>query len=165
MFFVLLFLFLAFIAWPITGAGTSNLEYCSSMNTGSGHLASMFDIGEPIFETSLTALDVSVYQSNGKCKKHCDNFAFAIVQNDHCWCSSLAPAGQTNTDSSKCGDQCPGYPPDPCGNTEKGLYGYIQMPMDMPTGTASVSTTMSTTTAPPVSSSHSFLQLDCSREP
>ncbi|RJE24055.1 ER membrane protein Wsc4 [Aspergillus sclerotialis] len=121
-------LILALASWPISGANTGGLTYCSSQNTG----------------TFLA--NTSIYQSNGNCQKYCtDDYAFGILQGKNCWCSNLAPASEANTDSSKCGDGCPGYPDDPCGNAGDGLYAYLEMDLKMPSGTASLSTTGSAT--------------------
>ncbi|MCJ1470829.1 hypothetical protein MMC07_009476 [Pseudocyphellaria aurata] len=90
--------------------------YCSSENTGD-------DL------PSATSL----YQSNGLCFTHCsDNYAFAIVQYQHCWCSDYIPAETTSV--SSCGEDCPGFPDEKCGSLSAGLFGYIALSKS-PSGT------------------------------
>ncbi|KAK8202241.1 hypothetical protein M8818_005768 [Zalaria obscura] len=84
-------------------------SYCSSENTGSG-----YDV------------DYDIYQSNGACHDTCvDNYAFAIVQYQNCWCSNYAPAD--TVDVSECNTDCPGYPDEQCGNSDQDLFGYIKL--------------------------------------
>ncbi|MCJ1234456.1 hypothetical protein MMC14_002417 [Varicellaria rhodocarpa] len=93
-----------------------NIEYCSSENTGSG-------------SNALTAQ----FQSNGLCHDNClAQFAFAIVQGSSCWCSNYVPFDTTTT--TLCGQDCPGFPSDKCGNTTAGFFGYIALSVQ-PSGT------------------------------
>ncbi|KAH0354087.1 hypothetical protein KCU81_g1035, partial [Aureobasidium melanogenum] len=102
--------------------------YCSSQNTGSN-----FD--------AVT----DIYQSNGACQKTCvDNYAFAIVQYQQCWCSNYAPADQV--DVSECNQSCPGYPDDKCGDKDNGLYGYIKL-NNSPSGTLGSGSASSSTSS------------------
>ncbi|OKL61394.1 hypothetical protein UA08_03847 [Talaromyces atroroseus] len=112
------------------------IEYCSDENTA-----------------SASTLQRSIYQSNGLCQTQCNaDYAFAVLQGKDCWCSDYVPASQTDT--SDCNTSCPGYPSDLCGNTDKGLYGYIAMSNVEPSGTAT-GTTDATGTATASSSSSS----------
>ncbi|KAL4788642.1 hypothetical protein BJX76DRAFT_315287 [Aspergillus varians] len=116
---------LGLLAWvSITTSGDSSLTYCSSDSTGSG------------------SGNFSIYQSNGYCTDHCSGSAFAILQGKNCWCSDIAPNDDTSVDTSKCDDDCPGFPDDSCGSTKEGLYAYIQI--GSPSGTASASSTSTT---------------------
>ena len=72
------------------------------------------------------------FQSNGLCFDNCKaKYAFAVVQGSRCWCSDYVPASST----TGCDETCPGYGQESCGNTKKGLYGYISLP-NAPKGTA-----------------------------
>ncbi|KAK5137847.1 hypothetical protein LTR08_006615 [Meristemomyces frigidus] len=109
--------------------------YCSSENTGSDY-AAVFNI----------------YQSNGACLGQCrQNYAFAVVQYQNCWCTNFVPADQQSV--SNCNQNCPGYPADKCGNEDEGLFGYIELNIQ-PSGTAgaAASTQASSTLAVAVSS-------------
>ncbi|GIZ45314.1 hypothetical protein CKM354_000848700 [Cercospora kikuchii] len=92
-------------------------QYCSSDNTGSDFNA-------------IT----NIYQSNGACRDSCaSEYAFAVVQWQSCWCTNVAPGDTTSV--SDCGEDCPGYPSEKCGNRDSGLYGYIALNRS-PTSTA-----------------------------
>lgn len=93
----------------------------------------------------LTIIDFSIYQSNGNCKEHCSDSAFGILQDKNCWCSDIAPSEDSRVSTSKCDDNCPGFPSDSCGNSDEGYYAYIQL--GEPSGTASASSTSSTSTS------------------
>ncbi|ELR07053.1 hypothetical protein, variant [Pseudogymnoascus destructans 20631-21] len=83
------------------------IAYCAGINTAS------------------RAGNYSIYQSNGLCQTFCQqSFAFAIVQDNLCWCSNYAP-GASTASISKCSNECPGYPADLCGGAD--LYGYIKL--------------------------------------
>ncbi|RDW77013.1 hypothetical protein BP6252_05066 [Coleophoma cylindrospora] len=87
--------------------------YCSSLNTAS------------------TGKNSSLYQSNGLCHDFCiDSYAFAVLQDEGCWCSNYVPASTVST--SNCDTACPGYPSDMCGGNN--LYGYIALTLS-PSGT------------------------------
>ncbi|KAK9323715.1 hypothetical protein V1517DRAFT_319665 [Lipomyces orientalis] len=118
-------------------ADDNNLfTYCSSQNTGSGF--------NPVYNT---------WQSYGACLSTCQSeYALAILQDFQCWCSNEAPGD--STELSLCSvDSCPGYPSDPCGNLEKGLYGYISIAP--PSGTAGASSPSSTSARHTTSASSS----------
>ncbi|MCJ1428378.1 hypothetical protein MMC29_006287 [Sticta canariensis] len=98
--------------------------YCSSQNTG---------------DDSPAASDL--YQSNGWCSTNCrDNYAFAIVQYQHCWCSDYIPAETTSIGS--CDEDCPGFPAERCGSSSAGLFGYIALSKS-PSGTLGVASSSS----------------------
>ncbi|PWY90840.1 hypothetical protein BO70DRAFT_368065 [Aspergillus heteromorphus CBS 117.55] len=118
----------ALLAWPVSVA--SSLTYCSSANTGSSQAA-----------------NESTFQSNGLCEDHCSTYAFGILQGYDCWCSNIAPNSATNVNTSDCSQDCPGYPDDSCGSTSKGLYGYVAIVGQQPSGTATVSTTSTSSTS------------------
>ncbi|QSZ32206.1 hypothetical protein DSL72_001778 [Monilinia vaccinii-corymbosi] len=104
------------------------MQYCSTLNTGSGSPKS------------------SIYQSNGLCQATCVNdYAFAIVKGQDCWCSDYAPGITTST--SDCSKPCPGYPDDTCGGVD--TYGYIELTKS-PAGTKGGA---APTSAPPTSTS------------
>ncbi|RMZ20094.1 hypothetical protein D0859_15906 [Hortaea werneckii] len=56
-----------------------------------------------------------IYNSYGSCTKECSDYAFAIVQWQDCWCSNYIPADQ---------------------QSDKGLYGYLPISGNEPSGTA-----------------------------
>ncbi|SZF05282.1 unnamed protein product [Blumeria hordei] len=116
--------FIVFLYQEISAAATA---YCSEINTSN----------EPS--------NNSVYQSNGLCTNFCQkDYAFAVLQNQDCWCSNFIPA--TTTDG--CTVNCPGYPFEQCGGV--GLYGYIALGHVSPSGTIGSSSVEETsTTAPP----------------
>lgn len=88
------------------------------------------------------------YQSNGRCQTTCQGrYAFAVVQGTDCWCSNFAPADTVSV--SSCGVQCPGYPPENCGDQEAGLFGYVALNKS-PAGTIGAVT--SSSSAPSTSS-------------
>jgi hypothetical protein len=78
------------------------------------------------------------WQSNGHCHDRClSQYAFAIVQDNNCWCSDWIPSDQQ--DVRQCSDKCPGYPNELCGNGGKGLFGYIAL-SKQPSGTVAAAT-------------------------
>ncbi|KAK2035015.1 hypothetical protein LX32DRAFT_578232 [Colletotrichum zoysiae] len=113
--------------------------------------------------TASTSANLSTWQTNGLCQDFCrgQNFAFAIVQWQSCWCSDVAPAPSTEAEvSDKCNDICPGYDVEHCG-ARPNYYGYLAL-AKTPTSTAGSgggggstqspappSTTSSPTIAPP----------------
>ncbi|KAB8298793.1 hypothetical protein EYC80_000967 [Monilinia laxa] len=108
-----------------------SMEYCSSLNTASGSANS------------------SIYQSDGLCHDTCvDDYAFAIVQGQDCWCSDYVPGITTST--SDCNNPCPGYPDDTCGGDD--TYGYIALTKS-PSGTKGATSASSTQTSTSTSSS------------
>ncbi|KAI7089753.1 hypothetical protein KC356_g2141 [Hortaea werneckii] len=130
---------LALLASAVTG---QSLNYCSSENTGSDY-NKVNDI----------------YNSYGSCTKQCGDYAFAIVQWQDCWCSNYVPANQQSV--GDCNQDCPGYPDNKCGNEDKGLYGYLPISGNEPSGTAGsgssseASSTSASTSTEPVSTTSS----------
>ena len=91
-----------------------------------------------------------IYQSNGACFDQCkENYAFAVVQWQSCWCSNYIPADQQSL--SSCNEECPGYPDDLCGNRNQHLYGYIPL-SKAPSGTAGFAHSTQAPTSTPDSS-------------
>jgi cell wall integrity and stress response component len=86
----------------------------------------------------------NIYQSNGACYDQCSGYAFAVVQYQDCWCSNYIPADQQST--SNCSQDCPGYPQEQCGNKNSGLYGYIAVASNQPSGTAGASSSSASST-------------------
>ena len=82
------------------------------------------------------------FNSNGACQTVCSGFAFAVVQDQNCWCSNYAPADTTST--SDCSETCPGYPYENCGSASADLFGYVALGK-APSGTIGASTSTSTT--------------------
>ncbi|RMY01114.1 hypothetical protein D0868_08652 [Hortaea werneckii] len=105
------------LALIASGVAGQSLNYCSGENTGSDY-NKVNDI----------------YNSYGSCTKQCGDYAFAIVQWQDCWCSNYAPANQQSV--GDCDQDCPGYPANKCGNEDKGLYGYLPISGNEPSGTA-----------------------------
>ncbi|KAL3426924.1 hypothetical protein PVAG01_00433 [Phlyctema vagabunda] len=115
----LLFLALVGQTWALT------VQYCSSDNTAS------------------TNRNISIYQSNGLCYQFClNNYAFAVLQDNACWCSDYVPGDTEST--SDCNLKCPGYPDEQCGGSN--LYGYIAL-TKAPSGTQGGSTSTSASQA------------------
>jgi cell wall integrity and stress response component len=81
-------------------------------------------------------LGTTIYQSLGNCKSVCSasNYAYAVVQDQNCWCANNTPTSDTTTSIGSCTDTCPGYPFEYCGNAAQGLYGYLAL-SSTPTGT------------------------------
>ncbi|KAL3473919.1 hypothetical protein BJX99DRAFT_260899 [Aspergillus californicus] len=120
---------LVLLAWAaLWMTADSSITYCSSVSTGTS--------GSSNF---------SIYQSNGNCEDHCDGSAFGILLDKNCWCSDIAPNEATNYDTSDCGDDCPGFPDDSCGNASETYYAYIQL--GNPSGTATVSSSSTSSTS------------------
>ncbi|KAI1488197.1 hypothetical protein F5X96DRAFT_646560 [Biscogniauxia mediterranea] len=119
----------ALFAGLAQAATSVTITYCASINTGSGSGNS------------------SIYQSDGLCHDFCvDDYAFAIVQDQDCWCSNYVPAESTQVDVDDCDTSCPGYPSDLCGGD--GLWGYMSLNVE-PSGTTGASTSTATSTQDP----------------
>ncbi|ETR98642.1 hypothetical protein M419DRAFT_103251 [Trichoderma reesei RUT C-30] len=116
------------------------------------------------FNTAETPLNVSIYQTNGLCTHWCvdKNYAFAITQQNSCWCSNYYPDKASTVSIKECNVPCPAWPDEYCGG--RGLYGYLALNEVAPSGTktapaststptesTSDSTTFSTSTPPPSS--------------
>ncbi|GAB7360131.1 hypothetical protein MBLNU230_g7894t1 [Neophaeotheca triangularis] len=120
-------------------------SYCSDQNTGSDYDRVLNNV-----------------QSNGACFTQCaDNYAFAVVQWQSCWCSNYIPANQLSIGS--CNQDCPGYPSEKCGNEDNGLYGYVPLRRE-PSGTAGASSAQETS-APAEPSTANPSTADPSTEP
>ncbi|KAF7555799.1 hypothetical protein G7Z17_g1893 [Cylindrodendrum hubeiense] len=103
---------------PITTA--IDVDICASLNTGS------------------TDRNTSIYQTNGLCHDFCiDDYAYAITQDNSCWCSNFAPAKSTREKVSQCDTPCPAYPDEDCGGD--GLFGYLSLGGVLPSGTEGAS--------------------------
>ncbi|RYP71411.1 hypothetical protein DL771_004778 [Monosporascus sp. 5C6A] len=98
------------------------------------------------FNTASSSAHYDTWQSNGLCHNTCQGSAFAIVQNNNCWCSDYEPADSVTTDVNSCNMECPGYPTETCGGD--GLFGYIALGPE-PSGTRGAATTRPTTAARP----------------
>ncbi|KAF2219052.1 hypothetical protein BDZ85DRAFT_60461 [Elsinoe ampelina] len=113
--------------FAVGGQAQLSQSLCSNQNTGASN--------QPNY---------SIYQSNGLCYDTCkDQYAFAVVQYQNCWCSNFAPAD--TVDNSECSQACPGYPSELCGNQDSGLFGYIAL-QRQPSGTAGSSPTQTSQT-------------------
>ncbi|KAK5708431.1 hypothetical protein LTR97_000972 [Elasticomyces elasticus] len=120
--------------WTVSARAQSlPQQYCSGENTGSDYQA--------VF---------NIYQSHKACHDQCqDNYAFAVVQWQNCWCSDYIPADQQSI--GNCSEDCPGYPGEQCGNESAGLYGYIPL-YRHPRGTAGGSSSTQASSTPASSS-------------
>ncbi|OAA57036.1 Carbohydrate-binding WSC [Niveomyces insectorum RCEF 264] len=99
--------------------GNPDMDYCASINTAS------------------TPTNSSIYQSDGLCFNFCLNqYAYAVIQENHCWCSDYTPDESKQASTSECSFQCPGFPNDTCGGD--GLYGYMTL-NKKPSGTLDLS--------------------------
>ncbi|KAG7885625.1 hypothetical protein KL938_000657 [Ogataea parapolymorpha] len=65
----------------------------------------------------------NIWMSNGYCSNFCNQYRYAIVQGENCWCSNTAPDDTSDLDN--CDTTCPGYGYENCGGD--GYYGYIQL--------------------------------------
>ncbi|TKA46953.1 hypothetical protein B0A54_03909 [Friedmanniomyces endolithicus] len=82
----------AWLAWSVVSVRAQGdslfQQYCSNENTGLNYQAVY-----------------NIYQSNGACHDQCkDNYAFAVVQWQDCWCSNYIPAEQQSEQHA-----CPFY--------------------------------------------------------
>ncbi|KAF3288659.1 hypothetical protein TWF970_005717 [Orbilia oligospora] len=134
-------IWLPFLLGSIFLAGISHAEislvYCSSENTGIGKLAPKDGVKHFNY----------IYQSDGKCHDFCiQDYAFAIVLWQDCWCSNFPPIDLKNLDD--CGDSCPGFPDDKCGNRTAIYYNYIELTQHLPSSRTDLPA--STTSSEPV---------------
>ncbi|KZL73004.1 ER membrane protein, partial [Colletotrichum tofieldiae] len=100
--------------------------------------------------TASMSANLSNWQTNGLCQDFCrdQNYAFAIVQWQSCWCSNVAPAPSTEAEiSDKCNDICPGYDIERCGSRPN-YYGYLAL-AKTPTSTAGSGGDSTSSQAPP----------------
>ncbi|CAG9973889.1 unnamed protein product [Clonostachys byssicola] len=98
------------------------------------------------FNTAETPRNTSIYQTNGLCKDFCTkDYAYAITQEQLCWCSNYTPSKSDQVDMNQCNINCPAYPDEKCGG--KGVFGYVQLNAHLPSGTrGSDSSSASSTT-------------------
>lgn len=100
----------------------SDMAYCSTINTADTPKSKFPYTPHRLNEATNQTPDSSIYQSNGLCFGFCvEEYAFAVVQYDGCWCSNYAPSSVTDG----CDKACPGYGFESCGGT--GTFGYIQL--------------------------------------
>ncbi|KAL6883030.1 hypothetical protein HDV57DRAFT_517046 [Trichoderma longibrachiatum] len=90
--------------------------------------------------------NVSIYQTNGLCTHFCvqKNYAFAITQQNSCWCSNYYPDKASTVDIKECNVPCPAWPDEYCGG--RGLYGYLALNEVAPSGTKTAPASSSTPT-------------------
>lgn len=82
----------------------------------------------------MEEIDTSIYQTNGLCKDFCTkDYAYAITQEQLCWCSNYTPSKSDQVDMNQCNINCPAYPDEKCGG--KGVFGYVQLNAHLPSGT------------------------------
>ncbi|KAL7812686.1 hypothetical protein V8C44DRAFT_67667 [Trichoderma aethiopicum] len=107
------------------------------------------------FNTAQTPLNVSIYQTNGLCTHWCvqKNYAFAITQQNSCWCSNYYPDKASTVDVKECNVPCPAWPDEYCGG--RGLYGYLALNEVAPSGTKTAPVSSSTPTESTASTSAS----------
>ncbi|VUC22591.1 unnamed protein product [Clonostachys rosea] len=106
------------------------------------------------FNTAETPRNISIYQTNGLCKDFCtQDYAYAITQQQYCWCSNYTPSKSDQIDMSQCNINCPAYPDEKCGG--KGVFGYVELDAHLPSGTrgSDSSSASSTSTSSAASSS------------
>ena len=131
------------------GTTALNVQYCSNTNTGSGYsqgpsIAPSWSCPQH-HNADFGGVVTNQYQSNGACHDTClQNYAFAVLQGNACWCSNDAPGDTTST--SDCGDPCPGFPSDKCGSSSGNLFGYIAL-NKAPSGTQGGSSSAPTSTS------------------
>lgn len=107
---------LLFAATPALVGAVLPLDLCASFNSGT---------------TDEFRDD---YQTNGLCFDHCkEDYAFAITQQNSCWCSDFAPSEDSQVDMARCNLPCPAFPDENCGG--RGLYGYVTLNGKLPEGT------------------------------
>lgn len=71
-------------------------------------------------------------QSNGLCSDACrGEYAYAITQDEKCWCSNYTPDEGSAVSGSRCNTPCPSYPFEVCGGD--GVFSYMQV--GQPSGT------------------------------
>ncbi|CAI6091268.1 unnamed protein product [Clonostachys chloroleuca] len=86
------------------------------------------------FNTAETPRNTSIYQTNGLCKDFCTkDYAYAITQEQLCWCSNYTPSKSDQVDMDQCNINCPAYPDEKCGG--KGVFGYVELNAHLPSGT------------------------------
>jgi hypothetical protein len=85
------------------------------------------------FNTAGTNRNESIYQTNGLCSDFCkDQYAYAITQEESCWCSNYTPSSSSQVSKGRCNEPCPAYPDEMCGG--RGLFSYVEMKGKLPAG-------------------------------
>ncbi|KFH43026.1 hypothetical protein ACRE_062370 [Hapsidospora chrysogenum ATCC 11550] len=103
------------------------------------------------FNTASMDKNISIYQTNGLCSDFCrDDYAWAITQAESCWCSNYTPDDDTQVDMKKCDITCPAFPDEFCGG-RGGLYGYVELKVQLPSGTKGPDDSKTTTSVTPSS--------------
>lgn len=98
------------------------------------------------FNTADMDRHLDIYQTNGACKDFCEkDYAYAITQEQSCWCSNYTPDKDTQVDHDRCDIDCPAYPVEKCGG--RGLYAYIELNGHLPSGTKGGDDETSSTTS------------------
>jgi len=97
--------------------------------------------------------NVSIYQTNGLCSDFCRaEYAWSVTQDESCWCSNYTPDEDTQVDLKKCDIKCPAFPDEYCGG-RGGLFGYVELKMQAPSGTKGPDDSKTTTDDDPSSTS------------
>jgi len=139
---------LLFAATPALVGAVLPLDLCASFNSGT---------------TDEFRDD---YQTNGLCFDHCkEDYAFAITQQNSCWCSDFAPSEDSQVDMARCNLPCPAFPDENCGG--RGLYGYVTLNGKLPEGTRGPTDDepSSTTTSEEPTSTETTQEESTSQEP
>ncbi|KAI6779885.1 uncharacterized protein J7T54_001973 [Emericellopsis cladophorae] len=139
---------LLFAATPAFVSAVLPLDLCASFNSGT---------------TDEFRDD---YQTNGLCFDHCkEDYAFAITQQNSCWCSDFAPSEDSQVDMERCDLPCPAFPDENCGG--RGLYGYVTLNGKLPEGTRGPTNDepSSTTTSEEPTSTETTQEESTSQEP
>ncbi|CAH0054897.1 unnamed protein product [Clonostachys solani] len=98
------------------------------------------------FNTAETPRNISIYQTNGLCKDFCTkDYAYAITQQQYCWCSNYTPSKSDQVDMDQCNINCPAYPDEKCGG--KGVFGYVELDAHLPSGTRSSDSSSASSTS------------------
>ncbi|CAH0016650.1 unnamed protein product [Clonostachys rhizophaga] len=108
------------------------------------------------FNTAETPRNTSIYQTNGLCKDFCTkDYAYAITQEQLCWCSNYTPSKSDQVDMDQCNINCPAYPDEKCGG--KGVFGYVELNAHLPSGTRGSDSSSASSTS--VSSIFSYITM------
>lgn len=82
--------------------------------------------------------DQSIYQTNGLCHDFCfDDYAYAITQDEGCWCSNYTPDESVQEDDDECSTTCPAFPEEHCGGPD--AFAYLELGLVAPSGTKGAS--------------------------
>lgn len=69
---------------------------------------------------------MSIFQTQGLCEKFCTGeYAFAILNDQSCWCSDYEPSEDAKVDDDECNIRCPAYTEWCGGKNDK--YGYLEL--------------------------------------